>query len=132
MLSTIRVCGLIWGIISIIFAVLYLILMIAVIAFGAVLGSTDIVLFALVSGVATFVLCLISGILAIICSSRINRRERYNSCFIYCLVGSILALIAGVSAIFGVFFFSILLFIAGIIGIVFAILLRNEQQNFIS
>jgi len=63
------------------------------------------------------VLCLVGGIFAMLSCMYIYKQENHQQAFLFCLFGSIIALVTG-----GV--------IAGIIGIIFAFLLKNEKYRF--
>jgi MFS family permease len=134
-LKAISICGIIWGILSIIFGILYFILFVLLGAFVSIatLGvGTGIGAFLMLYGLIILILSLLSGIFALMSRGKINRLESFNVAFAYCLTGAILAVITGVILIISVLgtYFGILFIIAGVIGIIFAILMRGEKQRF--
>ncbi|MDR3075534.1 MAG: hypothetical protein LBU30_05820 [Candidatus Methanoplasma sp.] len=63
------------------------------------------------------ILSLLSGLFALLCCMNIYKLEKHHDAYVYCLIGSILALFVG-----GI--------IAGVLGIIFAFLLKKEQYRF--
>ncbi|MDR1691170.1 MAG: hypothetical protein LBR42_04955, partial [Candidatus Methanoplasma sp.] len=67
--------------------------------------------------IAIGLLALVGGLFTILSCMRISKLENHQEACTYCLIGSIIALIA-------------VNFIAGIIGLVFYFLLKNERGRF--
>jgi len=109
-LTIILVLGIIWAILSIISGMYC-------IAGGSVLGT-----FLFFSGgflIVVGILSFISGLFALLCCINIHKLENHSKACTYCLVGSILGLLTG-----GI--------LAGVIGIVFYFLMKNEKGRFSS
>ena len=108
-LTLIVVLGLIWAILSIISGLYCLFWGAAVEAyFGYGLGGIVIVL---------GILSLLSGLFAILSCVYIIKLEKFSQARTYCLVGSIIAIFTG-----GI--------IAGVIGIVFFIIMKDQKSRF--
>jgi len=106
-LTMILVLGVIWAAGSIIWGVLYM------------LGGTYLLFFPFAGAVLVGVglLYLVGGLLALLSSIYIYRQEKYDEAHLFCLIGSVIALFTGY-------------IIAGIVGIVFAFLLKKEKYRF--
>ena len=107
-LTIIFVLGIIWGILSIIAGIFC-------VMGGALFGS----IFPLggAAYVVIGIICFIGGLLAILCCMNIYKREKYEQARLFLLIGSLIALITG-----GI--------IAGIIGIIFWFLMKDQKNRF--
>ena len=106
-LTIILVLGIIWAIISIVSAVMCF----TVGSFYYFFGGGFVI--------ALGVLSLVGGLMALLSCLYIYKLEKHNEAYLLCLFGSIIALFTG-----GI--------IAGVIGIIFAFLLKKEKYRFSS
>lgn len=107
-LTIILVLGILWALYAIIYGAVYLAVGGVFIEYGGA--------FAIIFGV----LAVLSGIFALITCVYIYKQEKFKEAFTFILVGSVLAIVA----------YPVSFVILGVIGIVFAFLLKKEQYKF--
>jgi predicted RNA-binding Zn-ribbon protein involved in translation (DUF1610 family) len=107
-LTVIFVLGIIWGILSVISGIL--------LVMG---GGAFAFLFEFGAGLFIIIgiLSFLSGLFAILCCINIYKLEKFDQARTFCLIGSIIAFVTG-----GI--------IAGIIGIIFYFIMRDQKSRF--